>query len=286
MDRKASFIFVSFVSLMCVATGCSNSSSGSGSGADAGDASDAETTRDSAYPADAPQLEAPQQVAMPAVNYDETAEASFDLQNVGGDTLIISKIVLFEEHGGEFDSYVEFTPGDGFTSSDILLEPDQSHTVSVGYTPRDDIDDRAMVQVTSNDPVHPFYEIAVEGPPIAPEIAVTPTTVKFGRVPAPGDTTDEFLSVSNTGSFPLWISDIYVSGSSRFHLSYPDPNNPGSQNDSDNWTEYLSPGESFDVRITFEPEDNQPETGELVIESDDPDEEQVVVDLRANSDGS
>lgn len=286
-----------FLAVMFCGVGCNDSapeannestSEDAGDVADTGDGSDtAPAPQDSGDAADAAsrgELEAPQQVSVPAATVGETVEATIELHNVGQGALTITNIVLLEQHGGEFDGQQEFFVGEGFVTSELVLEPSQTHALSLSYTPTNTVRDQATVRVESDDPAQPSYEITVDGPSIGPEIAVDPTAVDFERVPAGGADAEEILTVHNTGSADLEVDDIYVSGSDRFSLSYPDPDNPGRENDADVWTPTVAPGESFNVRIVFQPQDNLAESGELVIASNDPDEQQTIVELRANRD--
>lgn len=102
------------------------------------------------------------------------------------------------------------------------------------------------------------------GATLEPEIVVDPLSVDLGSVVV-GSAHSETVNVANLGDAPLTISSVTVTGGSF-------------QVDGDVPTELLV-GESFDITITFQPATLGAATGNLSIESDDPDQPAVDVPL-------
>jgi hypothetical protein len=119
---------------------------------------------------------------------------------------------------------------------------------------------------------------------------VTDDEVVFGRVPPNTDDPGweggwRRTTVQNVGEAPLVIEDIYVTGSDNFRVTYP---TQGAEvgdvsSDTESWPGTLAPDASFDVRVWFRPDDNLPESGQLVFETNDPDESISAVELSANA---
>jgi hypothetical protein len=230
-----------------------------------------------------------------AIGEEETE--TLTIQNTGRGTLRISSNELTERRGGEYDGNIEFFKGDaGWDKESLTLAPGESHTLSVTYRPRNTTSDVGSVTVQSN----AFGEgeggtaFPITTADLAPDL-FSQSPISFGRVPAQEDPDWQGetrpTTVRNLGAAPLEIDDIYISGSDRFKVTFPQPTEEeqadGSlgdpANDIDEWPRTLAPEESFPIRIWFQPDDNLPETAELVFESNDVDEPQYVVDINGNS---
>jgi hypothetical protein len=107
-----------------------------------------------------------------------------------------------------------------------------------------------------------------------PDIAVSPSNLSFGAVP-PGGSATLGVMVSNIGDADLEVIDVSLGGGSSpdFEIT-----------STDGLPAVLAPGEMADVEVTFSPMGTALETGTLEIQSDDPDESLVVVDLSGSGD--
>ncbi|MCF8241750.1 MAG: choice-of-anchor D domain-containing protein [Melioribacteraceae bacterium] len=118
--------------------------------------------------------------------------------------------------------------------------------------------------IASNDPVNPEVTVAcsldVTG---ATNIVVEPDTLDYGTVFV-GDTSAAIVTVSNTGTDDLVVSDI-VFGNTDYWV------------DSSSFT--VSPGESQEVMVYFAPSDPGESNDVAEVQSNDPDEPSVYVDL-------
>ena len=111
----------------------------------------------------------------------------------------------------------------------------------------------------------------LEGDPtLVPDIDVAPASMDFSDVII-GNTSEESVTVSNTGTGELAISGISLLGLDASEFSQT------------NNCVIVVPGSSCTVTVTFTPVDEGSKTATLSITSDDPDEETVNVSLAANA---
>jgi hypothetical protein len=103
----------------------------------------------------------------------------------------------------------------------------------------------------------------------APDVAVAPLPIEFGNV-AQGDADAVAVLVRNDGSERLVAYDIHVEGAAF---------------DVDRNTLYLDPGERGIIEVTFRPGGSNQEVGQLVLESDDPDQAEYKVEMVGNRAG-
>ena len=222
------------------------------------------------------------------VSLDETDIQTVTLINVGAGTLRINDIKLVEDTRDD-DGGEEFARGDDWVNT-AELATDESLTISVKYTPTDKQPDSGYIEIVSNDPDNKgVKQIRLETPELAPRI-FSKENVVFQRVPPVTDETrDKFwqlTEVQNIGQAPLNISDIVVSPSdSDYSITFPasldgeaDP-----ATDSAEHPAKLEPGESFPVRVYFNPLDDLPSTAEMIFYTNDPESPEYVVNLLGNS---
>lgn len=237
--------------------------------------------------------EAPQMVTdVDAILFVEVPLNSTDTQsvtvlNVGRGTLRIDEIRLVEETrddaGGE-----EFQRGTDWVNS-AELDTDGSLRVSVRYTPRDQSPDTGYIELKTNDPRYPDgLRVPLQSPDLAARI-YSRENVIFRRVPPVDETTrDKFwqiTEVQNIGQAPLQLNNIVISpDGSDFTISFPssvDDDEPA--DDGDTYPSMLAPGESFPIRVFFNPLDDLPSSAEMIFYSTDPQNSEYVVNLLGNS---
>lgn len=101
----------------------------------------------------------------------------------------------------------------------------------------------------------------------APDISVSPASVDFGTVSVTGDPVWEAVTVTNAGTSDLTLSDLWLEeAGAAFELG------PVS-------TVLLAPGESASFEIGFTPAEGTSYTDTVVLESNDPDEPSVSIDV-------
>lgn len=91
------------------------------------------------------------------------------------------------------------------------------------------------------------------------------------------ETDSKLVSITNTGTGNLIISDLSITGTGAASFSQinncPDTNNSGSPNAS------LDPGQQCLLFLTYEPTDGSNKTATIVIQSNDPDSPTINVDI-------
>lgn len=238
----------------------------------------------------------PPSIIFEQVELNGEGERTVTIQSTGEGTLSITDMHLREESGGQFDNQREFHKGEGWTNGEIRLEPGETKRFSVIYRPLDQTSDQGRIVFETNDPDKGEFPVNISTQDLSPQIS-GPDNISFRRVPPQTDDPDwegdqRPFRISNAGAAPLDIRDVYVSGSDRFRVTFPQPtqeeldnNLPADpENDIDQWPTSVAPGENFPVRVWFKPDDNLPETGELVFQTNDPDNSEYVINLSGNSD--
>ena len=125
----------------------------------------------------------------------------------------------------------------------------------------------AQIKITSNDPDEPIFivpahmQVQVTG---APDIVVTPVSLDYSLVYIGASVTDT-LVVSNQGSGVLGVNNI-TSDNANYSVDITSFN--------------LYPGENQEIQVTFAPTSEGVISGNLTIESNDPDEPTVVIALQ------
>jgi hypothetical protein len=169
-------------------------------------------------------------------------------------------------------SAAAFSKGDNWVSN-VELGPNEDVIVSIVYRPTQPVRYAGVLTVTNNDPRFQqnggLAQIPIQTPNLAPEIYVQ-EVIDFPRVAA-GTTDWQIYPVTNIGQAPLVIEDIRVTGSGDFTISFPDEDADvaATDRDSASWKTTLQPQESFPLRVTFSPTHADPQTGEIIFESND-----------------
>jgi len=249
----------------------------------------------------------PSPITFETVGLNDETSVTVMLSNSGQSTLRITNIALREDVGpAPMDNVEEFfKEGAGWGTQDLKLEPGMIHTVVLAYRPINEWPDTGTILIESNDPSKPKYTIPITTQGLTPKI-FSPATVSFPRVtpPGPDSSTEDgpwrgawkMTQVQNTGEAPLLISDIAIKeNNSRFSFSLPQPTaeeiaeglSPDPEGDitalPQGFSKSLESGESFDLRVWFAPDTNNPEEGHLVLKSNDPSSPEYTVNLLGNS---
>ena len=222
------------------------------------------------------------------VAVNETDTQTLTVFNVGKGELKISAIELVEETLD--DAGAEFEKGPNWVGA-LNLATDEQLQITVNYTPRDKQADRGFIVLRTNDPKYAegIAKIPLKSPSLAPRI-FSKENVIFRRVPPVDETTRDkywqLTEVQNIGQAALTVTDIIVTPrESDFHISFPaafdaelDP-----ADDGDSFPGLVEPGESFPVRVYFNPLDDLPSTAEMILYSNDAEAPEYVVNLLGNS---
>ena len=170
--------------------------------------------------------------------------------NVGGADLIITSV---ERLVGSTDFTVLPTP-----ATPVTVSPGEEITFTVSFTPTGGgVPETATIRIISNDPTAPFVDVSATGQQGEPAtVTAIANGGDFGNV-CLGSFVDEELTINNSGTCPLFISDI--AGGPDFLapsvLFYP---------------LQVAPGDSIDVAIRFQPSSYGPKAGTITVFSNDP----------------
>lgn len=182
--------------------------------------------------------------------YFGTAEAgtalaeAFTITSVGETTLTVTEVLLDAPEAFEITS---------FTAGRLL--PGESMDVVITYTSTGG-EDIGEANVVSDDPESPSI-VNLNGGGLVPELTIDPDSYDYGYVAA-GVSEDAEIVLRNTGGATLTI-DALASTESVFAYEL-----------GDSLPIVLEPGEESTVTVTFSPPDGEIYTGQLQVESDDP----------------
>jgi hypothetical protein len=199
-----------------------------------------------------------------AVDYS----SSLDLLVLNGGLAVleVESVEIVGDDGGVFT--VDTTP--------FRLAQDEQFALPVQFAPPTYLDYGATLVLKSNDEESGVFEVPLTGTGIyapAPDIAVDPSVVDFGVVPA-GTTDFVVVQLRNEGTATLTIDSAQQYGSGAFTLQGDSPDGysvPGGQSLSLVW-QYAPTGDAGD-------------NGSFVISSNDPDEPELTMTLLGNGGG-
>lgn len=187
---------------------------------------------------------------------------TFKVTNVGASTLSVSNIVI--------GSGLAFTVEGPELTFD--LEPEESTTVDVSFTPMGANENFGQALVLSNDPDTPEAPVDLLGLGAVPELQITPDSYVFGAAFIPCGVSVE-LELKNVGSETLDISSLDYRSGGMLTLDSSSITLPLS----------LAPGEARNVTVTFTPATEGSDTGVLDVTSNDP---RGVVSADQNGEGA
>jgi hypothetical protein len=194
----------------------------------------------------------------------EEATQTFTVTNQGESTLHVENIVI--------GSGLAFRIAGPETTFD--LEPAESTTVDVVFSPMGANENFGQVLVLSDDPDTPEATVDLLGLGAVPELEITPESHVFGSAFIPCGVTQE-IELKNVGNEDLRIDDLSYRSAGMLTLddSALRPELPV----------VLAPGESRFVSVTFTPATAGSDTGILDVTSSDP---RGVVSADQNGEGS
>jgi len=188
---------------------------------------------------------------------NQSKTLTLTISNIGGSALQITNIQITGP-GFSFKTQpqvpVTIQPGGNPVSIEVLFIPVNAQN----YT--------GQITITSNDPDSPTTTIQLTGRGIsAPNIEVTPASLDFGKVQI-NTTSDKTITIKNTGTEVLNISEETISGSQAFTIVSQSFNQ-------------IPAGEARNVTVRFSPTGELPYAGNLIISSNDPDTPSIQVPL-------
>lgn len=201
------------------------------------------------------------------ISGQETGESSFAIINAGDENLLITK--------------PELTPGIKFSLDNNLHEeytiaPGDSVNFNIYYDPTTYESNVSYVLFSSNDEDKPYYELQVQGEGDAPLVSITPANLDFGDISL-GCNVQETITIRNNGNLNLLIENItqMTTPPADILLNFGSLHLPP-------WE--IEPGEEIDFLIEYSPSDVNLDQSELLIESNDPVNENITVSQTGNGD--
>ena len=223
----------------------------------------------------------PSSISFPQVNLNDTASRTVTIENVGSGTLTLSNIEIVAAGGL---SAAAFSTGDDW-QTEASLEENESIDLTVIYSPTDTQQYRGEIRMGTNQPGLDTAIVPITTQDASPEL-FTARNIDFPRTPA-GTSEWQMVEIENLGAAPLHISDISVNAGSRFDFSFPgdliDGEFPPAADDTSDFPGTLNPGDEVLMRVWFNPDSDDPATGELTIASNDPTDPEFTVNLSGNS---
>ncbi len=182
--------------------------------------------------------------------------------NNGNGPLTISAIAL----GGPDAAQFGFAAG----QLPVTLQPGANKAWAVGFNPTMVGMFNGTLTFVSDDPMSPNATVNLSGNGVSPMIAVSPMTVDFGAQLVGHTSQGRDVTIKNTGTASLTITQLNISGPQM--AAFAEVNPPGLPSS-------LSAGASEPITITLTPAAVGADTATLVIQSDDPNTPQVKVKL-------
>ncbi len=194
----------------------------------------------------APHIEVdPLTIDFGALAADESAIATVTLRSVGEEDLRIFSVGIIGSGA--------FTLAEPVAS--VVLPPGEETSFDVVYSPAN-AEDRAQIDITSNDPDLGTVLVTAIGAGLFPELLIAPADYDFGDVPVGCDATTT-LGLYNNGLAPLTVTTLSQVGI-EFTV------------EADALPVVIAPGGSTPVTVHYAPTDTARAAGELWVESDDP----------------
>lgn len=247
----------------------------------------------------------PQSIGFPKLTVGENRDAIVEVRNTGQGALIISDIELNLNGSEDYQLYWNTSndPATAFAGIDasgedhfdypFTIEGRESIFLILNYRASESDPERGNIVLHTNVAEAREFEIPVGSSEGAPEIAVSPGTYDFGRVPAFDPDLGEEpagvdITITNIGQLDLTIDSLTLNGSAEFTplIDGRDPrreDNEALRRDPDqDGSPGLGPSKSFVVRVTYAPLTQGPDAADLTIGSNDPLQPVVTVSLTAN----
>jgi hypothetical protein len=195
-----------------------------------------------------------------AVNVGSSTDQTLMVSNAGQGTLNVTGMAT----NNPLFSVV--SPIGSFT-----VAADSQQTVPVRFRPTSAGPQAGVLTINSNDPNHATVTVQLRGEGVAasPTIEVAPATLDFGGVTV-GQSRHRTLRVRNTSNAPLTVNSI-TSDNPRFRVVSP----------TGSFTVAADSQQTVPVR--FRPTSAGPQAGVLTINSNDPDQATVTVQLRGRA---
>ena len=159
--------------------------------------------------------------------------------------------------------------------NETTISVNEAMNIGVDFAPLTYLDYARDLVIISNDPEQPEVRVPITGTGIdgpVPNISITPRFIDFGEV-SQNATRTEYFQIQNTGTGTLEISDVDITGSEDFQIINGFANTSYGQ------------GQSTKIIVEYTPTSEGGANATMLINSNDPDAEQLTVTLLGNGGG-
>jgi PGF-pre-PGF domain-containing protein len=195
---------------------------------------------------------------------------AFGSVRVGGPGTASSTEILTVRNEGDAPLSVEETTitGPNATAFEIVggggpttLAPGERRAIAVMFAPQSAGEASATLRIESDDPGQERVTVDLTGTGVAPDIEVSPETLRFSN--ATDGPVTETVTITNEGTAPLAVETIRIVGPDRvlFESGVDGPIT-------------IDPNQSRSVTVTFDQPTARPRFATVHVISDDPDEPQ------------
>ncbi len=205
----------------------------------------------------------PSSIDFGSVAVGNALTSTITIHNEGTEDLSISGMSL-----SDTENYALDTSGGENPSGCLnpLIPPGESRTVSVSFSPYAAYQCSASLKISSDYPGPAEVSVPLTGTGTAkPVIGVSPSNHVFGMIETGTHSEPIEVSITNSGTEYLIVSDIYLTDTDHYSL---DVN--GGQYPSESTEPAIPPGETRTVTVSFTPGSPGDYEGELHILSNDP----------------
>jgi hypothetical protein len=198
------------------------------------------------------------------VKVSSTSARAITVKNTGTSDLVISNINITGSNASEFSQ----------TNDCTTIPAGGSCTITGTFNPTLPFGKKtATVSILSNDPKKPTVNVKISGNAPPAKISVSPTSVNFGNVNL-GSTSGKTITVKNTGTSDLVISNINITGSNASEFSQT------------NDCTTIPAGGSCTITGTFTPTSIGIKSATMSISSNDPKKPTVDVKLSGKAEAA
>ena len=156
--------------------------------------------------------------------------------------------------------------GIAFSETQFTVPADQSHDITVTFTPQAEGTFAGTIDILSDDPQNATISLTVEGRVTAipvPSISLVQESLGLGEIEV-GDRITETITIDNSGTGPLAVTDIQ---SDIAGITFSE-------------TQFTVPADqSHDITVTFNPQAEGAITGTIDIQSNDPENATISLTL-------
>ncbi|MEZ4763687.1 MAG: choice-of-anchor D domain-containing protein, partial [Calditrichia bacterium] len=194
----------------------------------------------------------------------EAVEGAFLVLNEGSDTLVANSQLI--------GNTVDFSVVGGGGNFNVAMG--DTHTIVVRFSPVQLGQLFTILRVNSNDPDENPTDVTIFGTGVVANILVSPLSVSFGDV-AIDTAAFSNVSVSNTGTTPLTVTNTDLSGADFASFSLPNLVAPF----------VVNPNETIQLTVRFAPRITGAKSASLTIKSTAFNSDSVTVSLSGNGVG-